>query len=61
MNALNLVGEGGVFERGPYVLVTHIGYFNPPIEAFLSNLKAKDRQSAMGCEYINAAGIWMLA
>lgn len=58
LNTLKLVGEGSVFERGPHVPVTHLGYFKPPTDAFLSDLKAKDRRSAKEWEYINSAGVW---
>lgn len=58
INAAKLVGEGSAFERGPHVPVTHFGYFKPPIDAFITDLKAKDRRSAKEWEYINAAGVW---
>lgn len=44
LNALTLVGEAALFERWPHVPVTHMGYFNPPADAFLSGPKAKDRR-----------------
>lgn len=58
LNASRLVGEGGIFERGPHVPVTHMGYFKPPTDAFFTELRAKDRRSAKEWEYINAAGVW---
>lgn len=57
LNASKLVGEGSVFERGPFVPITHLGYFKPPVDAFLNELKSKDRRSAKEWEYINAAGV----
>lgn len=59
LNASKLVGEGSVFERGPHVPITHLGYFKPPVDAFLSELKSKDRRSAKEWEYINGAGVWI--
>lgn len=59
LNASKLVGEGSVFERGPFVPITHLGYFKPPVDAFLNELKSKDRRSAKEWEYINAAGVWL--
>ena len=53
-----LVGEGSVFERGLHVSVTHMGYFKPAADAFVSELWSPDRRSAKECEYINAAGVW---
>lgn len=47
-----------MFERGPYAPVTHMEYFKPPTDGFLSDLKSKDRQSAKEWERINAAGVW---
>lgn len=58
LNASRLVGEGGVFERGAHVPVTHMGYFKPPVDAFLSELRSRDRRSAKEWEYVNAAGVW---
>lgn len=58
MNAAKLVGEGSVFERGPHVPATHLAYFKPPVDAFLTELKSKDRRSSKEWEYINAAGVW---
>ena len=58
LSSLKMVGEGSVFEREPHVPVTHMGYFKPPAEAFLSELKSRDRRSAKEWEYINAAGVW---
>lgn len=43
MNALKLVEEGSVFKRGAHVPITHIGYFKPPADVFLSELRNKDR------------------
>lgn len=59
LNSAKLVGEGSVFERGPHVPVTHLNYFKPPDDAFLSELKLKDRRSAKEWEYVNAAGVWL--
>lgn len=58
LNALKLVGEGSVFERGSHVPITHMGYFKPPADAFLADLRLKDRRSAKEWEYVNAAGAW---
>ena len=57
LNSSKLVGEGSVFERGAHVPVTHMGYFKPPKDAFLADLKSTDRRSAQEREYINAAGV----
>lgn len=61
LNAMKLVGEASVFERGPHVPITHMGYFKPPMDAFLTELKSKDRRSAKEWEYVNAAGVWLEA
>lgn len=58
LTSLKLVGEGSIFERGPHVPITHMGYFKPPPDAFLSDLKSKDRRSAKEWEYVNAIGVW---
>ena len=39
--------------------MTHMGYFKPPKDAFLADLKSKDRRSAKKWEYISAAGVWL--
>lgn len=46
LNLSKFVGEGRVFDRGPHVPVAHMGYFKPPIDAFLAELKFKYRWSA---------------
>lgn len=46
LSALRLVGEEAQFDGGPHVPVTHMVYFKPSADAFLSQLKAKDRRSA---------------
>lgn len=46
LNTAKLVGEGGIFERGQNVPVTHMEYFMPPADELLDDLKAKDRRSA---------------
>lgn len=53
-----MVGEGGPFERGPHVPATHMRYFKPPVDAFLTELKGKDRRSAKEWKYVNASGVW---
>ena len=58
LSTLALVGEGSVFERGAHVPATHMGFFKPPADAFLNQLRQKDRRSAKEWEYVNAAGIW---
>lgn len=58
LNSSKLVGEGSIFERGPHVPVTHMKYFKPPADAFLADLRSKDRRSAKEWEYVNAAGVW---
>ena len=45
-NAMRSVGQGGVFERGAHVPVSHFGYFRPPLDAFLTKLESRDRRSA---------------
>lgn len=59
LSSLKLVGEGSVFERGPHVPVTHMGFFKPPADAFISDLRSRDRRSAKEWEYINSAGVRM--
>ena len=58
LSSLNLVGEGSVFERGPHVPVTHMGYFKPAADPFVSELRSRNRCSAKEWEYINAVGVW---
>lgn len=58
VKASRLVGEGRVFERGPHVSVTHMGFFKPPSDALLTELRQKDRRSAKEWEYINCTGVW---
>lgn len=38
--------------------ISHMGYFKPPADAFLADLRLKDRRSAKEWEYVNAAGAW---
>lgn len=57
LNSARLVGEGGIFERGPHVLVTHMGYVKPPLDAPFMELCSKDRRSAKEWEYLNAIGM----
>jgi hypothetical protein len=59
LQLMQMVGEGSIFERGAQVPVTHMAFFKPPATAFLSEPKAKDRQSAKERENINAAGVWL--
>ncbi|PXF40470.1 hypothetical protein BWQ96_09819 [Gracilariopsis chorda] len=59
LNAAKLVGEGSVFQRGPYVPITHMAFFKPPMDAFTVELKTKDRRSVKEWEYINGAGVWL--
>lgn len=59
LNASKLVGEGRVFERGAHVPVTQMGYFKPPGDAFLTEMRSKDRRSAKECEYVNGVGVWI--
>lgn len=58
-NSSKLVCEGNVFERGPHVPVTQMGYFKPPMETFLAEQKSKDRRLAKEWDYVNSAGIWL--
>lgn len=59
INAAKLVGEGSVFERGPYFPITHMAYFKLPMDAFAVELKTKDPRSVKESEYVNAAGVWL--
>lgn len=59
LNATKLVGEASVFERGPHFPVTHMAYFKPVTDAFLVELKNKDRRSGKEWEYINSSGVWI--
>lgn len=54
-NAAKVVGERGALQRAPQVPVTHLGYFKPPIDAFLTERKVKDRRFSKQWEYINTA------
>ena len=58
LSSARLVGEGGIFEPGPHVPVTHLGYFKPPPDALLMELRSKERRSAREWEYLNAIGVW---
>ena len=53
-----MLGEGSAFERAPHVPVTHMGYFKPDADAFISELRSRDRRSAKEWEYVNAAVVW---
>lgn len=58
-NTVAMVGEGNIFDRGPDVLITHLVYLKPLIDAsVLTKVKTKDRRSVMEWEYVNAAGVW---
>ena len=57
LSSLKMVGEGSIFERRPHVPGRHMGNVKPPADAFLSELKTRDRRSAKEWEYINAAGV----
>ena len=59
INAAKLVREGSIFEQGPYVPITHMASFKPPMDAFAVELKTKDRSSVKEWEYLNAAGVWL--
>ena len=59
LNSIKLVGEASVFERGPYVPISHMAFFKAPIDAFATDLKSKDRRSAKEWDYINGAGTWL--
>lgn len=59
MNAAKLAGDGSVFERGHHVPITHMAYFKPPMDAFVAELKTKDRRSVKEWEYVNGAGVWL--
>lgn len=51
LNANKLFREVSIFERGPHVPVTHMAYLKPLMDAFLVELKSKDRRSAKKWEY----------
>lgn len=57
LNSARLVGEGGIFDRGPHVPITHMGYFKPPQDAFLNELRSRDRRSGKELDHLNAAGV----
>lgn len=59
LNGSKLMGECNVFERGSFVSLTHMGYFRPQTDAFIADLKSKDRKSAKECEHINPVGVWL--
>lgn len=46
LNSSRLVGEEGIFDRGPHVPIRHMRYFEPPHEAFSNELCSQDRRSA---------------
>lgn len=58
INATKLVGEASIFERGTHVTITHMGYFKHSTDAFLVELRLKDRRTAKEWEYINEAWVW---
>lgn len=58
LNSALMVGEGEIYERGPYVPITHMGFFKPPADAFLSEPRSRDPRSAKEWEYLNAVGVW---
>lgn len=41
MNAAKIVGEASVFERGPHVPITHMGYFKPNLDAFAVQIRQR--------------------
>ena len=59
MHATKLVGRASVFARLDHVPITHMGYLKPENNAFLVELKTKDRRSAKKWEYVNGAGMWV--
>lgn len=57
-NSLEMVGEESAFTRIRHVPATHLSYYKPLMDSFLTSLKSKDRRPAKEWEYINAAGVW---
>lgn len=51
--------EASVFERGPDVPVTHMAYIKSATDAFLAELKEKDRRSPKEWGYVNGDGVWV--
>ena len=58
LNTLAMVGEGSIFIREPHVPVTHPAFSKPPVDAFVTILKTKDRRSVREWDYVNSAGVW---
>lgn len=58
VNSSKLISKGSVLERGAHVPINDMGYFKPPQDAFLSEMRAKDRRSDKEWESVNAAGVW---
>lgn len=59
IKAAKLVGEASIFVPGPHVPITHMAYLKPPVDAFNSKLKSKDRRSGKEWEYVNSAFVWL--
>lgn len=59
IHAAQVMGDASCFTRGPHVSITHMGYFKPPNDAFVNELRGKDRRSAKEWEYINGEGVWI--
>ena len=57
-DAKNL-GQSTLFDRCPHVPTNHLPYFKPEPNAFLIELKNKDRRSHKEWEYLNTAGVWL--
>jgi hypothetical protein len=43
---MQMVGEGGIFERGAHDPETHLAFLMPYATAFISEIKSKDQLSA---------------
>lgn len=54
-----LLGCANAFKRADHVPKTQIGYFKPENNAFMVEMKAKDRRSAEDWVYVNGAGVWL--
>lgn len=59
LNKAKLVVEASFFERRPHFPVTHMDYFKPNKDAFMVELKSKDRRSGKEWEHVNGSGVWV--
>lgn len=59
LNASKLVKKVSIFEQTPFVPITDLSFFKPPVDAFFNEIKSKNRRRGKEWEYVNSAGIWI--